>query len=38
MAARGAVWTAIDHGGKEQNKIVGIMEGRQGKEEGENRR
>jgi hypothetical protein len=31
------VCTAIDHGGKEQNKIVGIMEGRQGKRRGENR-
>jgi hypothetical protein len=31
------VCAAVDHGGKEQNKIVWIMEGKEDQKEGENR-
>jgi hypothetical protein len=30
------VCAAVDHGGKEQDKIVGIMEGKEDQKEGEN--
>jgi hypothetical protein len=30
------VWAAVDHGDKEQGKIVGIMKGREGESKSEN--